>query len=58
MGELINLRQYKKGLARQEKAQKASENRVRYGHKKPDVLKQLADAEKARRELDGMKRDE
>ncbi|WP_291843361.1 DUF4169 family protein [Maricaulis sp.] len=57
MTKPVNLRQYRKQKARQDKARAAEANRVLHGT--PRSLRDQAEAEQARRqaELDGKKRD-
>ena len=57
MAEIINLRQARKRRARDEKAAKAEENRVRFGRTKGERRKTKDDGEKAARDLDGKKLD-
>jgi len=57
MSEIVNLKRYRKRLAREEKRQKAQANRERFGRSRPE--REKADAEKSRdaRHLDGHKRE-
>jgi len=57
MAEIINLRQAKKRRARDEKAAKAEENRVRFGRRKGERKKTDGERDKATRDLDGKKLD-
>jgi Domain of unknown function (DUF4169) len=58
MADIINLRRFKKVKLREEKAQQADVNRVKFGQSK--IEKQLHDAQHnlAIRNLDGHKRDD
>lgn len=56
MGDVINLNQVRKARERQEKTRQAETNRVRYGRTKGEKLREGADAEKQRRELEGKKK--
>ena len=56
MTELINLNKARKAKARTEGKTKASENRVRFGLTKAQKLVSALDAERARRKLEGRKR--
>jgi hypothetical protein len=57
MSEIINLKRYRKRLARQQKEQEAQVKRQRYGRSKAERKK--ADKEKSRgaRHIDGHKRE-
>jgi len=57
MAELINLRQFKKRKARQEDADRAAENRAKFGRAKTQKSEEAAAADKARRDHDGKKRE-
>ncbi len=57
MAEIINLRQAKKRRAREEKAARAEENRVRFGRGKDERRKSDHQRGKAERDLDGKKLD-
>lgn len=56
MGDVINLNQARKARQRQEKVRQADANRLRYGRSKAEKLRETAEAEKSRRELDGKKK--
>ena len=56
--DVVNLRQFRKSKARAEKDAKAEENRVKVGRTKAERQLQKAASEKARRDLDGHKRDD
>jgi hypothetical protein len=57
MAELINLNKARKAKARTAGKTEAAENRVRFGQTKGQKLVSRLDAERARRELEGKKRD-
>jgi len=57
MAELINLNKARKAKARTSGKAQAAENRVRFGQTKGEKLVSKLDAERARRELEGKKRD-
>lgn len=57
MAEIINLRGARKTRARQEAAQKAVENRAKFGRTKAEKAHDAANAERLNREIDGTKRD-
>ena len=56
MGDVINLNLVRKARERQEKARQAETNRVRYGRTKGEKLREGAEADKQRRELEGKKK--
>lgn len=58
MAELINLNKARKAKARATGKAQASENRVRFGQTKGQKAATKLDAERARRELEGKKRDD
>jgi len=58
MAELINLNKARKAKARAAGKSQAAENRVRFGQTKGEKLVSKLDAERARRELEGKKREE
>lgn len=58
MAELINLNKARKARARATDKAQASENRVRFGQTKGQKAATKLDAERARRELEGKKRDD
>ncbi|MBA4802631.1 MAG: DUF4169 family protein [Euryhalocaulis sp.] len=58
MAELINLRQFKKRKARQEDADRAAENRAKFGRAKAEKKAADVEADKRRRDLDGKKRED
>lgn len=57
MAELINLNKARKAKARAEGKAQAAENRVRHGQSKGQTAVSKLEAERARRELEGKKRD-
>ncbi len=58
MAELINLNKARKAKARAAGKAQASENRVRFGRSKGQKAATKLDAERARRDLEGKKRDD
>lgn len=58
MAELINLNKARKARARAAGKAQAGENRVRFGQTKGEKAVSKLEAERARRELDGMKRED
>lgn len=58
MAELINLNKARKAKARAAGKAQASENRVRFGQSKGQKAATKLDAERARRDLEGKKRDD
>jgi hypothetical protein len=57
MAELINLNKVRKAKARASGKAQAVENRTKFGQTKGQKLVSKLDAERARRELEGKKRD-
>lgn len=57
MGDVVNLNQFRKQRARAASVKKASENRVRFGRSKDDKTRQVAEFDRASRDLDGKQRD-
>lgn len=57
MAELINLNKARKARAKAADKASAAQNRARFGRAKGETLATKLDAERARRELDGKKRD-
>jgi hypothetical protein len=53
MGTISNLNQFRKTKARADKRAKADENAVKFGRTKAQKALEKAQAEKARRDLDG-----
>jgi len=58
MAELINLNKARKAKARADGKAQAAENRAKFGQTKGQKAVAKLDAERARRELDGKKRDD
>lgn len=58
MVEPINLNKARKARARAAAKSQAAENRVRFGRAKGETMVQKLDAERARRDLDGKKRED
>ena len=58
MAELINLNKARKAKAKTAGKAKAAENRVRFGRAKGEKAVSKLEAERARRELEGKKRDD
>lgn len=58
MAELINLNKARKAKARESDKAQAAENRVRFGQTKSEKRVSKLDAERARRELEGKKRED
>lgn len=58
MAELINLNRAKKAKARAADKAQAAENRVRFGQTKGAKAASKLEAERARREFEGRKRDD
>ena len=57
LAEPINLNKARKAKARAGAKAQAAENRVRFGRSKADTTAAKLEAERARREIDGKKRD-
>lgn len=57
MGEVINLRQARKRLARQSAEDKAAENRARHGLTKAEKIHQRDEARRQAGHLDGARRE-
>lgn len=57
MAELVNFNKARKARARSEDKAEAAENRVRFGRTKGQKAAEQAATDKARRELDGAKRE-
>lgn len=57
MSKPVNLNQFRKDKARAEKTARASENSVRFGRSKAEKDLERAQADKARRTLDGHQND-
>ncbi|MCT4608821.1 MAG: DUF4169 family protein [Pelagimonas sp.] len=58
MSNVINLNQFRKAKARQDKRQSADENAAKFGRSKAQKSLERAETEKSERDLDGHKRDE
>lgn len=58
MAELINFNKARKAKARADDKAQAAENRAKFGQTKGQKAVTRLDADRARRELDGKKRDE
>lgn len=58
MGDVINFRQARKGVARKAAEQQAGENRARFGRTKAEKQRDAAAQERLRKELDGAKRED
>ncbi|WP_369695438.1 DUF4169 family protein [Jiella marina] len=57
MAEIVNLRQARKARKRQDEAQRAEENRKRFGRTKSEKTLQSREAQRAEALLDGAKRE-
>lgn len=57
MSEIVNLKRHRKRVARAEDEQKAAENRRRFGRSKAEREREEAEETRARRHIDGHKRD-
>ena len=57
MAEIVNLRAARKAAVRQANRQQADENAAKFGRTKAERSLEAARAEKARRDLDGAKRE-
>ena len=57
MSEIVNLKRHRKRLARAEEEQKAAENRRRFGRSKAEREGEKAEDDRAKRHIDGHKRD-
>ena len=58
MGNVVNLRQFRKRRARQEKTDKASEKRRKYGRAKSEVKTDLRERERGEKRLDDKRLDD
>jgi hypothetical protein len=54
---IVNLNQYRKKRRRAETEARANENRVRFGRKKQERLKELGERERAEKEIDNKRLD-
>ena len=57
MAEIVNLRQVRKAKKRQDEAQRADENRKRFGRTQSEKALQSREAQRAEATLDGAKRE-
>jgi hypothetical protein len=57
MSEIVNLKRYRKRLAREGKEQKAQANRERFGRSRAERKKADAETSRDARHLDGHKRE-
>ena len=53
MADVVNLNQFRKSKTRVDKAKKADDNRIKFGRTKAEKVKDEAEREKHKRELDG-----
>ncbi len=58
MGDVVNLRQFRKRRTRQEKADKAAENRRKHGRAKSEVKIEVNERERVERRLDDKRFDD
>ena len=58
MGKPVNLNRFRKDKARAEAKARADENAVKFGRTKAQKDREALEAERARRTLDGVKRDD
>ena len=58
MAEIINLRAVRKAKTRVKDRAQADENAVKFGRTKAERMKEAAESEKTRRDLDGHKRED
>ena len=57
MAEIVNLRQFKKGKAREQRAAAAEQNRALHGRSKSEKLRDKLQAEKTERLIEGHRRE-
>jgi hypothetical protein len=57
VSKVINLRQFRKRKAREDEAQQAAQNRVRFGRTRAQKDQDALEAEQARQRLDQLRRD-
>lgn len=57
MAEIVNLRMARKARARSEAGQAAAENRAKHGRSKAEKARDLLEAERLARTVEGAKRD-
>jgi hypothetical protein len=55
MGDIVNLRDFRKARARAEAEARAAENRARFGRSKGERVQQANEEKRVRRELDNAK---
>ena len=55
MGDVVNLRRYRKRAARDAKAEKATESRARFGQPRAEKRRGEAESRRAEKALDGHK---
>ena len=58
MGDVVNLRQFRKRRARQDKADKAAENRRKHGRAKSEVETEVRRREREEKRLDDKRLDD
>ena len=58
MGDVVNLRQFRKRRARQEKTDKAAENRRKHGRAKSEVKIEVNERERVEKRLDDKRFDD
>tara|TARA_Y100001934_G_C11838963_1_gene534202 strand:+ start:101 stop:322 length:222 start_codon:yes stop_codon:yes gene_type:complete len=58
MGDVVNLHQFRKCRARQEKADKAAENRRKHGRAKSEVKTEVREREHGEKRLDDKRLDD
>ena len=58
MGDVVNLRQFRKRRARQEKADKAAENRRKHGRETSEVKIEVRERERVEKRLDDKRFDD
>ncbi|MEZ5891988.1 MAG: DUF4169 family protein [Parvularculaceae bacterium] len=58
MSDVVNLNKFRKKKARGDKDKRAEENRARHGRTKAEKEREASDKDRARRLLDGHKREE
>ena len=58
MGDVVNLRQFRKRRARQEKADKAAENRRKHGRVKSEVKTEVRERDRGEKRLNDKRLDD
>ena len=58
MGNVVNLRQFRKRRARQEKTDKAADKRRKYGRAKSEIKTDLRERERGEKRLDDKRLDD